>query len=120
MHNDKSALHLCCNDICTLLFSLLQYFICLYLVFVSMCMHERAIERERGAQSGGEKKEGECNLYGSADTLQHIWTQETIDLNAVCTHPYSQLKMALIKCHLSNGHVASYGPVASLHPRLAP
>lgn len=68
----------------------------------------------------GKKNRENSNLYGGADTLQHIWTWGTIDLNAVCTHPCSQLKMALIKCHLSNGHVARYDPGASLHPRLSP
>lgn len=38
-----------------------------------------------------------------------VLTQEGIDLCPVATHPYSQQKMVLIKCHLPNNHMARTG-----------
>lgn len=108
-----SALYLCLVDFCILLptcnFPFFKYVSISVHPTVFVSMRELAAERQRDTGNGGVQREGECNLYGSPDTLQHIWKRGTIDPNAVCTHPYSQLKMALIKCHLSNCHVASYG-----------
>lgn len=93
------------------------FFSSVYTVHVSMCRRRGdKKERETREDVGWNKNREKATCMA----VQHIWTQGTIDLYAVCTHPYSQLKMVLIKCHLSNSHVASYGPVANLHLGMSP
>lgn len=43
------------------------------------------------------------------DVWQNVFNQEGIDLCPAASHPYSQRKMVLIKCHLSNNHMARSG-----------
>lgn len=56
--------------------------------------------RQKGGEETGRKED---------ISQQTVLTQEGIDLYPVATHPYSEPKMVLIKCHLSNNGVARCG-----------
>lgn len=63
-----------------------------------------------------EGERGDKNDSPEDVSRQTVLTEGGIDLCPAATHPYSQRKMVLIKCHLSNNHTATQRPGARPGP----
>lgn len=63
-------------------------------------------------------KTKKATLYVGADIWQHVKTQQTSDLCAACTHPYSQVKMDKMSSFRHSRGEGPPPPPANLQPRV--
>lgn len=81
------------------------------------CWHDKYqsrgnIQRETDEMSSKQdQKKGP--LYADVDIRQHVETQQTSDLCAVCTHPHSQVKMDKMSSPQHSGAAEGAPPPAS-------
>lgn len=78
---------------------------------------ELHIQREQD-ETMAEQDPKKATLYVGADIWQHVKTQQTSDLCAACTHPYSQVKMDKMSSFRHSRGEGPPPPPANLQPRV--